>query len=103
MPPLAWSLPSLVVAVFAMGAGQGSLDVAMNAYASGVEQRWKGPIMSSFHAAWSAGGLSGAALGAALAGSSRAMVAATVIATILTAGAWMAFRDGAPRHPRVRV
>ena len=92
LPPLAWSLPSLVVAVFAMGAGQGSLDVAMNAYASGVEQRWKGPIMSSFHAAWSAGGLSGAALGAALAGSSRAMVAATVIATILTAGAWMAFR-----------
>ena len=43
LPPLAWSLPSLVVAVFAMGAGQGSLDVAMNAYASGVEQRWKGP------------------------------------------------------------
>ncbi len=103
LPPLAWSLPSLVVAVFAMGAGQGSLDVAMNAYASGVEQRWKAPIMSSFHAAWSAGGLSGAALGAALAGSSRAMVAAMVIATILIAGAWMAFRDGAPRHPRVRV
>ena len=96
LPPLAWSLPSLVVAVFAMGAGQGSLDVAMNAYASGVEQRWKGPIMSSFHAAWSAGGLAGAALGAALAGSSRAMVVAMVIATILIAGAWMAFRDGAP-------
>ena len=31
LPPLAWSLTTLVVAVFAMGAGQGSLDVAMNA------------------------------------------------------------------------
>src|SRR5271156_6528395 len=61
LPPGAWSLPSLVVAVFAMGAGQGSLDVAMNAYASGVEHRWKAPIMSSFHAAWSAGGLAGGA------------------------------------------
>ena len=38
----------------------------MNAYASAVEQRWKAPIMSSFHAAWSAGGLIGSALGGLL-------------------------------------
>jgi fucose permease len=40
--------------------------VPMNAHASVVERRWGRPIMSSFHAAWSGGGLVGAAFGGLL-------------------------------------
>jgi MFS family permease len=39
------------------------MDVPMNAHASVVETNWGSAIMSSFHAAWSAGGLVGSALG----------------------------------------
>jgi len=39
------------------------MDVPMNAHASVVERRWGNAIMSSFHAAWSAGGLIGSAFG----------------------------------------
>jgi MFS family permease len=42
------------------------MDVPMNAHASVVETRWGNAIMSSFHAAWSAGGLIGSALGGLL-------------------------------------
>jgi MFS family permease len=42
------------------------MDVPMNAHASVVETRWGSAIMSSFHAAWSAGGLIGSALGGLL-------------------------------------
>ena len=66
LPAFAPDLATLVVAAFAMGAANGLLDVTMNGYASGVERRWGAAIMSSFHAAWSAGGLVGAAVGGAL-------------------------------------
>jgi MFS family permease len=42
------------------------MDVPMNAHASVVEARWGTAIMSSFHAAWSAGGLIGSAFGGLL-------------------------------------
>ncbi len=49
-----------------LGAANGVMDVSMNAHASDVERRWASPIMSSFHAAFSVGGLAGAGLGAGL-------------------------------------
>jgi MFS family permease len=42
------------------------MDVPMNAHASVVETRWRSAIMSSFHAAWSTGGLVGSAFGGLL-------------------------------------
>ena len=45
------------------GMTSGVMDVAMNANASDVERRWGRPLMSSFHAAFSLGGASGAVLG----------------------------------------
>jgi MFS family permease len=60
---LAPSLPLLVLATFNLGASTGSLDVAMNAHGVEVERRHPYPILSSFHAAWSLGGLLGAAIG----------------------------------------
>ncbi|MES2743302.1 MAG: MFS transporter [Pseudomonadota bacterium] len=66
LPMWAGSLAWLLAAAFAMGAVNGFLDVAMNSHASAVERRWPGAIMSSFHAAFSLGGLMGTGVGAAL-------------------------------------
>jgi MFS family permease len=63
LPALAPGLPVLVVALVALGAANGALDVSMNAHAVAVEERYGRPIMSSFHAAFSFGGLAGAVIG----------------------------------------
>src|SRR5918992_2453761 len=57
------SLALLVPALAFVGAATGSLDVSMNAQAVAVEKGHGRPIMSSFHAAFSLGGLAGAAAG----------------------------------------
>jgi hypothetical protein len=45
-PALAGSFPALLGAAFVLGAGVGSLDVAMNAHAIAVERRYGRSIMS---------------------------------------------------------
>ncbi|CAN5861571.1 MFS transporter [soil metagenome] len=67
LPALAPSLLFLVLALVMVGAANGGLDVSMNAQAVAVERGYGRPIMSSFHAAWSFGGIAGAALGGLLA------------------------------------
>lgn len=67
LPPLAPSLGVLIAIAVLIGAANGALDVSMNAHASGIERGWGQPIMSSFHAAFSLGGLAGAAAGGLLA------------------------------------
>ena len=70
MLPVAVLVPGqfwLAITLFCFGAGHAALDVAMNAQAVVVEKRYQKPIMSSFHALWSIGGLTGAALGGLLA------------------------------------
>src|SRR6516162_3579345 len=59
------SYPLFVLASALFGACKGSLDLSINAQAVGVESAYGRPIMSSFQAAWSVGGLAGAALAAA--------------------------------------
>jgi MFS family permease len=66
LPMLAINLPTLMAATFLVGASNGLLDVVMNAHASTVERRWGAAIMSSFHAAFSFGGIAGAGCSAAL-------------------------------------
>ena len=66
LPGLAPSLPLLVLALLVAGAWHGALDVSMNAHAVVVEKEYRRPIMSSFHAAFSLGGLAGAASGGLL-------------------------------------
>jgi predicted MFS family arabinose efflux permease len=55
----------LAVALFAWGAFQGSLDVAMNTQAVAVQHAQGRHLMPSFHAAWSIGALTGAGVGTA--------------------------------------
>ena len=59
--PLAPSMPLLFAALLLFGAAYGTMDVAMNAQAVLVEERYGRPIMSSFHGVFSLGGVIGAA------------------------------------------
>lgn len=62
--PVAPDIIALTILFFVMGAITGVLDVAMNAQAVMVEQAYKKPIMSSFHALFSIGMALGAWCGA---------------------------------------
>lgn len=68
--PLLALLPhplALWFGLFAFGAAISIMDVAMNAQAVAVEQQANKPLMSSFHALFSIGGLVGALIGAGMA------------------------------------
>jgi MFS family permease len=62
------SVAALGAVLVAFGAGFGGLDVAINSSAVEITARLRRPVMPSFHAAYSLGGLSGALVGGALAG-----------------------------------
>jgi MFS family permease len=67
--PAALPGPALVaLATFVLGASNGTLDVAMNAQGVAVERSLGRPVLSSFHAGFSFGGLLGAGGGALAAG-----------------------------------
>jgi fucose permease len=98
---LAPSVASLGVALFAFGAAGGALDVSMNDQAVLVERHWGRPIMSSFHALFSVGGLTGAAVGAAvLRWGGTPLQQATLSALVVVAvDAWLSrdlLEDGTP-------
>jgi MFS family permease len=86
----------LVACAFLFGFINILVDVPMNAHASVIETRWGSAIMSSFHAAWSAGGLIGSAFGGLLIargagpalqlGIEAAIALAIVVAASLTIG-----------------
>ncbi|MGF6505934.1 MFS transporter [Paraburkholderia sp. 32] len=102
LPALAPGMLTLCVVLFALGASNGALDVSMNGHASAIETRWRAPIMSSFHAAWSAGGLLGAASGAMLQKSGVGVVGGLfapdlLIAALIIFAASFALRDIGPR------
>lgn len=60
------SYPLLLVLLALFGITIGAMEVAANVQAVAVEERYDRPIMSTFHALFSTGGLVGAALAAAL-------------------------------------
>lgn len=68
LPVLAPTYGLLMVGTFLAGAAGGGLDVAMNSHGVAVERQHPRPILSSFHAAFSLGGLLGALTGAVAAG-----------------------------------
>ncbi|MEV4171066.1 MFS transporter [Nonomuraea sp. NPDC049709] len=56
-------LPLLLVAVALFGMAFGTVDVAMNAQGSAVEQAYKRPLMNGMHAGWCVGAISAGGLG----------------------------------------
>jgi len=64
IPLLAPSPATLALALLALGAVNGLLDVSMNAHGAALERELGRPIMSSLHAGYSLGGLAGAGLAA---------------------------------------
>ena len=94
VPDLGW----LCVSLLALGAANGAMDVAMNGHASALEAQEGRPIMSSFHAAWSLGGLLGASVGAAIQAAGFGVVAGLAlpdlaIGVLILGSAVFALRD----------
>lgn len=116
---LAPSLPLLAVAMLAMGAFIGLMDVAMNANAVEVERRLGRAIMSSSHGFWSLGGFIGGGIGGFAIGWLGAeghalAVSALSVAVVAAAVPWLwrdtpapraadAPKPGWPRDPRLYV
>ena len=67
LPALAQSAVALGLALVVFGIGYGCVNVAANTVAVDVVAALRRPVMPSFHAAWSLGGLAGAAIGGLLA------------------------------------
>ncbi|MER5640054.1 MFS transporter [Kitasatospora sp. NPDC002227] len=68
LPAHAHTVPSLSAALLLFGAGYGAANVAMNSAAVDLVAQLRRPVMPSFHAGYSLGGLLGAAVGGLLAG-----------------------------------
>jgi hypothetical protein len=81
------SLESLSAIACLAGMTSGVMDVAMNANASDVERRSGRPLMSSFHAAFSLGGASGAVMGGWLGerGTALGLLGPAVLSSLLVA------------------
>ena len=63
LPGLAWNAASLAAALFVYGAAAGAMDVAMNTEGVAVESAYGRPVMVSFHALFSFGGMLGSLMG----------------------------------------
>ncbi len=92
---LAGTMAQLMAGLFAFGFAGGMLDVSMNSQAVHVERHCGRPLMSSFHACYSFGGLAGALLGGLFAWASVGPAATFAVAGIplaliaLLAGRWL--------------
>ncbi|MFE6487199.1 MFS transporter [Streptomyces sp. NPDC057757] len=87
LPPLAHSALALGAALFVLGVGYGGINVAMNSAAVDLVAALRRPVMPSFHAAFSLGGMVGAGLGGLVAGQlspTRHLLGLTVIGLLVT-------------------
>ncbi|AWK71901.1 MFS transporter [Rhodococcus oxybenzonivorans] len=79
-PGLATEAWQLGLALLVFGFANGALDVSMNSQAVEVEQRYRRPIMSAFHALFSVGGVAGSLVGAATLAADWTPAAALLVA-----------------------
>ena len=90
LPALPTSLVLLCAGLVIYGAAAGLADVAMNAHAVVVEERYGRSVMSGFHGWWSVGGLVGSALAAVAARAGLAAPAHFAVSTVVLAVAVLA-------------
>ncbi|MCX5243612.1 MFS transporter [Streptomyces prunicolor] len=88
LPPLTHSPLTLGLVLLAFGAAYGGINVAFNSAAVDLVRAMRRPIMPSFHAAFSLGGMVGAGLGGLVAGfltPTQHLFGLTVIGLLVTA------------------
>jgi hypothetical protein len=93
------SVAALGAVLFLFGAGFGGLNVSINSMAVDIVGRAGRPLMPSFHAAFSGGGLVGSALGGAIASVASAsthLAAIGIFGLAVTAGLWWDMWRGGP-------
>jgi hypothetical protein len=97
LPLLATSAYMLGAILFAFGASNGAMDVAMNAHGVAIQERLGRPVMSSLHGGWSVGGFTaaGAVAIAAAAGLDPRVESLVVGSCLLLLGLWITRRLGA--------
>ncbi|MPY33751.1 MFS transporter [Streptomyces adustus] len=90
LPPLTHSAPALGAVLLVFGAAYGGINVAFNSAAVDLVAALRRPVMPSFHAAYSLGGMAGAGLGGLVAGSlspTRHLLGLTLVGLLVTAAA----------------
>ncbi|MET9836071.1 MFS transporter [Streptomyces sp. NPDC006385] len=88
LPPLTHSAPALGAVLLLFGAAYGGINVAFNSAAVDLVTALRRPVMPSFHAAFSLGGMIGAGLGGLVAGAlspTRHLLGLAVIGLTVTA------------------
>ncbi|MFF9118010.1 MFS transporter [Streptomyces massasporeus] len=90
LPPLTHSALTLGLVLLLFGAAYGGINVAFNSAAVELVAALRRPVMPSFHAAFSLGGMVGAGLGALVAGvlsPTRHLLLLTLVCLLVTAAA----------------
>ncbi|MEU2064541.1 MFS transporter [Streptomyces sp. NPDC013455] len=106
LPPLTRSAPALGAVLLLFGAAYGGVNVAFNSAAVDLVAALRRPIMPSFHAAFSLGGMVGAALGGLVADAlspTRHLLGLTVIGLVVTAVAGRGLLRHEPPAPPERT
>ncbi|MBL1082766.1 MFS transporter [Streptomyces actinomycinicus] len=106
LPPLTHSAPALGAVLLLFGAGYGGVNVAFNSAAVDLVAALRKPVMPSFHAAFSLGGMVGAGLGGLAAGvlsPTRHLLGLTVTGLLVTAVAGRTLLRQAPPVPPERT
>ncbi|MFF7400788.1 MFS transporter [Streptomyces murinus] len=104
LPPLTHSAPALGAVLLVFGAAYGGVNVAFNSAAVDLVAAVRRPIMPSFHAAFSLGGMVGAGVGGLVAGflsPTRHLLGITVLGLLVTAAAGRSLLRHEPPVPPV--
>ncbi|MET9899190.1 MFS transporter [Streptomyces sp. NPDC006446] len=103
LPPLTHSVPALGLVLLVFGAAYGGMNVAANSAAVDLVAALRRPVMPSFHAAYSLGGMFGAGLGGLVAAHlspTRHLFGMAVLGLLVTAVAGRALlRQDVPAAP----
>ncbi|MEV6113984.1 MFS transporter [Streptomyces sp. NPDC052109] len=106
LPPLTHSAPALGAVLLLFGAAYGGINVAFNSAAVDLVAALRRPIMPTFHAAFSLGGMIGAGLGGLVAGAlspTRHLLGLTLIGLLVTAVAGRTLLRQEPPAPAYRI
>ncbi|MEW2403675.1 MFS transporter [Streptomyces sp. NPDC046862] len=102
LPPLTHSALALGAVLLVFGSAYGGINVAFNSAAVDLVAALRRPVMPTFHAAFSLGGMVGAGLGGLVAGSlspTRHLFGLAVIGLLVTAVAGRTLLRHAPPEP----